>query len=672
MIDQDENIDESQSERTNRIEDDQPNQRRQLSLKSFDRRDFLKISAAAGIAGTIGSSHLTGEVAAQSTESDWEKKNPRLKTPWFDEVSPDNAHPEYPRPQLVREDWQNLNGVWQFTSVATLTTDSPPTDQDLDEEILVPYPVESSLSGIERRADQDRMWYRRTFSVPNSWLIPTAHPGNGVENNPNSQRLLLHFEAVDWDTIIYVNGEKVGSHDGGYDSFTFDVTDALTADGEQELIVGVRDPTDDGGQPLGKQRDNPGGIFYTASSGIWQTVWMEPVPEAHIEGLDMTPDLSADSLDLTVNVPNRDDLTIKATAYKGDEEVGTVTGPPNEELQLPVPNPTLWSPDNPFLYDLTVELINRPNSNAKGGRTIDVVESYFGMRSISLEEVNGTLRPTLNGEFVFQMGTLDQGFWPGGIHTPPTDEALKFDLEKHKQMGFNTVRKHVKVESNRWYYWADKLGLLVWQDMPSPRLEGSPNQQEFVETLKEMIDEQYNHPSIIAWVAFNEGWGQFDGKDITNLVDKIDPSRLVDNNSGFNINGYDAGNGDVITWHRYPGPGPVPEPTDERASILGEYGGLGLAVEDHLWADDGFSYEDFPSAEALVDEYVEKIQQIQDQMVDPGVSAAIYTQISDVEREINGLLTYDRKVLKPELSNDVNRIRNAHESLITASKNLDE
>jgi hypothetical protein len=672
MTDKEEHVDGNQSELTDSIETEQPNQRQQLSSETFDRRDFLKLSAAAGIVGTAGSSLVTGEVAAQSTGSDWKKMNPRLTTPWFDEVSPDNAHPEYPRPQLVREDWQNLNGIWQFTTVANLTPDSPPTDQAFDEEILVPYPVESSLSGVERRADQDRMWYHRSFSVPNSWLVPTAHPGNGIGNNPNSQRLLLHFEAVDWEATVYVNGEKVGSHDGGYDSFTFDVTDALTSDGEQELIVGVRDPTDDGGQPVGKQRDNPGGIFYTASSGIWQTVWIEPVSEVHIEGLSMTPDLSADALDLTANAPNGDDLVVEATAYKDTEEVSTVTGSPNEKLQLPVPDPTLWSPDNPFLYDLKVELIRRPNANAQGGRTIDAVKSYFGMRSVGLEEVNGTLRPTLNGEFVFQMGTLDQGFWPDGIHTPPTDEALKFDLEKHKQMGFNTVRKHIKVESNRWYYWADKLGLLVWQDMPSPRLEGSTNRQEFTETLREMIDEQYNHPSIIAWVAFNEGWGQFSGEYITNLVDKLDPSRLVDNNNGFNIGGYDAGNGDVITWHQYPGPGPVPEPTDERASTLGEYGGLGLAVEDHLWADDGFSYDDFPTAEALVDEYVQKIQQIQELMVDPGVSVAIYTQISDVEREINGLLTYDRKVLKPELSNDVDRIRNAHKSLIAASKDFDE
>lgn len=647
-----------------------------LPSEVFDRRDFLRNSAAAGFAGTAGASLLTGEVSAQSEGNGWQKKEPSLKTPWFDEVSPDDVHSEYPRPQMVREDWQNLNGLWEFTSVADLDTESPPTDQNLDEEILVPFPVESSLSGIERRTDQDRMWYRRTFSVPNSWLIPTAHPGKGVGNNPNSQRLRLHFEAVDWDATVFVNGQEVGSHDGGYDSFALDVTDALTRKGEQELIVGVRDPTDDRGQPIGKQRDNPGGIFYTASSGIWQTVWMEPVPEASIDQLDMTPDLSADALDLTVEASNASSHAVEATAYDGDTEVGSVTGQPNEELHVPVPDPNLWSPDDPFLYDLDVQLIGSKNKNgasAKGkkarGKTVDEVESYFGMRSVGMKEVNGTLRPTLNGEFVFQMATLDQGFWPDGIYTPPTDEALEFDLVEHKEMGFNTVRKHVKVENNRWFYHADKLGLLVWQDMPSPRLSGGTNEQEFEEELRQMIEEHGNHPSIVMWVPFNEGWGRFDTTRITSLVDELNPSRLVDGMSGMNICGCDPGNGDVIDWHLYPGPG-APAPTDERASVLGEYGGLGLAIEGHLWADDGFSYNDFPDAEALMDEYIQKIQQIQKLMEACGLSAAVYTQISDVEREINGLLTYDRKVLKPALSDDVSRMKEAHETLISRSRTL--
>lgn len=637
------------------------------SKGTASRRSFLRTSAVAGSAATVGLDLSVGNAAAQSDTSDWKKEGPRLTTPWFDDVSPEDAHSEYPRPQLVREEWSDLNGLWDFVSKENIDVSSPPTDQELDEEILVPFPVESSLSGIERRDDRDQMWYRRTFSVPHSWLVPTAHPGNGIKNNPNSQRLQLRFEAVDWNATVYVNGQHVGTHDGGYDSFSFDVTDALNSDGEQELIVGVQDPTDDRGQPIGKQRDDPGGIFYTASSGIWQSVWMEPVPEACINGLNMTPDLSEDTLRLTVEGTNTEELTVKATAYEDSKEVSTVTGSTSEELELPISDPTLWSPDNPFLYDLKVELVDRPNSNAHGGRTVDKVNSYFGMRSIGVEEVNGTLRPTLNGEFMFQMATLDQGFWPDGIYTPPNDEALKFDLLKHKQMGFNTVRKHVKVENNRWFYHADRLGLMVWQDMPSPRLEDGTNRQEFKDELRAMIGEHYNHPSVVMWVVFNEGWGKFNTTEVTRMVDELDPSRLVDGMSGMNICNCDPENGDVIDWHVYPGPS-APTPTDERASVLGEYGGLGLAIEDHLWAEDGFSYNDLESSEALTNKYVNKSHQLRLLMERCGLSAAIYTQITDVEREINGLLTYDRKVIKPSVS----EVREANQSLIERSRTLKE
>ncbi len=667
MRDTKESIDEKQDEIMNSAEDSRPGRIRTLPSEDLGRRDFLKSSAAVGVAGAIGSNLLSEEVSAQ-TGSNWQKAEPRLETPWFDEVSPDNAHPEYPRPQMVRNEWQNLNGIWEFAPATS--RDSPPVEQSLDEEILVPYPVESALSGINRR--EDRMWYRRTFDVPKSWLIPSAHPERGVGNNPNSQRLLLHFEAVDYETIVYVNGERVGSHTGGYDSFTIDITDALTSSGEQELVVNVHDPTNRDSQTVGKQHPNPDGIFYTPSSGIWQTVWIEPVPEASVDRLDMTPDVSEGVLRLTAEARNADDLVVEAAAYDGNEKVGTVNGPANEELELSVPDPTLWSPDTPFLYDLDVQLIDQPNPNANGGRTVDTVESYFGMRSVGMKKVNGTLRPTLNGEFVFHLATLDQGFWPDGINTPPTDGAMKSDLVKHKEMGFNTVRKHVKIENNRWFYYADKLGLMVWQDMPST-FGDAPSSQQFETELHEMIKEHGNHPSIAMWVPFNEGWGAHESDElarITTLVEKWDPSRLVDNMSGVNVCGCDGGNGDIIDWHVYPGPG-APAPTDDRASVLGEYGGLGLAVEDHLWADDGFSYDDFPTAEALMDEYVEKIQQIQKLMEACGLSAAVYTQISDVETEINGLLTYDRKVLKPAVSNDVGRMKKAHETLISRSRDLE-
>lgn len=486
----------------------------------------------------------------------------------------------------------------------------------------MPYPVESQLSGIGRH--EDRMWYRRTFEVPRSW---------------SGERLLLHLDAIDWDATIYVNGKQVGAHKGGYGRITVDVTDALKRGGSQELVVGVTDPTDSGQQPIGKQRLDPSGIWYTAVSGIWQTVWMEPVAQQHIDRVDTVPDVAGKALRVTVQGSAG---TAVIVAKDGHKVVGTVSGPVGTELRLPVPNPKLWSPDKPFLYDLTVRVKQ------------DEIKSYFGMRTITLENN----RMLLNGRPVFQMGPLDQGFWPDGIYTAPTDEALKYDLVQTKKLGFNTVRKHTKVESDRWYYHADKLGLLVWQDMPAMFKTG--DKPQFETELRELVDQHRSSPSIIMWVPFNEGWGQYDQARIADLVKSWDPSRLVDNMSGVNCCGaQDGGNGDVQDFHIYPGPGTPGKPTGTRAVVIGEYGGLGLPLIGHTWSGGGWGYAVEPDPEALTSRYVDMAKALQKLHACDQLSAAIYTQTTDVETELNGLMTYDRAVTKT----DVARVHDANKAL---------
>ncbi|MGW6142844.1 PA14 domain-containing protein [Streptomyces sp. NPDC055140] len=554
-----------------------------------------------------------------------------LRTKWADEVGPKNAHPEYPRPQLTRDAWQNLNGEWQFA--AAKSGDKPPVGQQLGEKILVPYPVESQLSGIERH--EDRMWYRRTFKVPAGWKV-----GDG-------KRLQLNFGAVDWQSEVYVNGTKVAEHKGGYDKFSADITDALKPGRTQELIVGVYDPTDaQGGEnpPVGKQRLDPSGIWYTPSSGIWQTVWMEPVAADHAADLKITPDVKAGRA--TVEAKGvRDGVPVTATAYDGKRRVATASGVTGAPLTLKIDKAHLWSPDDPFLYNLKVNV----------GK--DSVGSYFGMRSISVEKVNGTPRTLLNGKPVFMMATLDQGFWPDGLHTAPTDEALAYDLKMHKQMGFNSVRKHIKVEPDRWFYWADKLGLMVWQDMPA--MSAAPDaaaRAEYEREMKTMIDQHSSHPSVVMWVTFNEGWGQYDVGRIAEQAKAWDPTRLVNNMSGLNL-GADGGTGDIMDEHGYPSPALPPHPDGKRALVSGEYGGLGLAVPGHAWAVQQ-SYVDVDPAK-YTDDYLARLAEVH-KLACQGSNGAVYTQISDVEGELNGLVTYDRKIVKP----DVKRVKAAQDALI--------
>src|SRR5262245_43625741 len=389
---------------------------------------------------TLTSLLILAVLPLRAQDAEWTPKQAPLMTEWAADVSPTNAHPEYPRPQMVREAWMSLNGVWQFASAEEGET--APIGEDLSEQILVPFPVESALSGIKRH--EDRMWYRRTFEIPSDW---------------DGQRILLHFGAVDWETTVYVNGQEIGTHRGGYDGFDFDVTDVLNESGEQEIVVGVYDPTDAGGQPRGKQVLNPGGIFYSPNSGIWQSVWLEPVPESHINALELAPDIDAQVLKAKILGDAADGATVQLTAADNGEAVGRVEGRLGEDLQLPVPDPKLWSPDDAFLDDMNVQLL-------VDGQAVDECGSYFGMRSISLKKIGYFTKIVLNGEPIFQMGPLDQGYWPDGLYTAPTDDALRYDIEMAKKLGFNMIRKHVKVEPDRWYYWCDKLGLLGWQDMP--------------------------------------------------------------------------------------------------------------------------------------------------------------------------------------------------------------
>jgi hypothetical protein len=574
-------------------------------------------------------------IPAVAGADDWKPAPAPLMTRWASKVSPDKVLAEYPRPQMVREKWQSLNGIWQLA--AAKAGQAPPFGKSLDGRILVPFPVESALSGVGKQLD--RLWYRRTFKIP-------------AEEGWVGQRVLLHFGAVNWEARVWVNGKSLGEHRGGFDGFSFDITEALKPEGEQELIVGVFNPIDSGTQPRGKQVHKPGGIFYTPSTGIWQTAWLEPVPMVHIESVQIQPNFERRSVSVTVqarNAPAGQRVTVAAHYQRKPNEFIQI--PCSGELGKPITinlggeDFRAWSPEAPFLYDLEVELENRS----------DFVTGYFGMRSIAVgKDEHGITRLLLNGKPYFMIGPLDQGFWPDGLYTAPTDEALKYDIEITRKLGFNTTRKHVKVEPQRWYSWCDKLGLLVWQDMPSgdrsisgadPDIKRTPESARQYETeLKAMIDGLRNHPSIVMWVVFNEGWGQFDTKRITEWTRNYDPARLVDSASGWT----DRAVGDVHDIHVYPGPG-SPKPEPHRVGVLGEFGGLGLSLKGHLWNEKTWSYQGVADSQDLTRKYERLLRRVHELKEKPGLSAAIYTQLTDVETEANGLLTYDRAVVKPNL-----------------------
>lgn len=562
---------------------------------------------------------MAGESAA------WEMAKAKISTPWAADVSPENVHGEYPRPQMVREQWQNLNGLWQWQSLKQMT-------QELSEtawkEILVPFAPEAPLSGIGRHAES--MAYRRTFDVPEAW---------------RGERVLLHFEAVDWRCEAFVNGTSVGKHEGGYDPFTFDITEVIKGKvGEHELVLRVYDPTDNDAVPRGKQVLSPGGIFYTCTSGIWQTVWMEAVPQTYIADYHVATDIDNGTATFTVTAGGEapaEGTTFIVSVRHGSDVVAVGTAEVGQPLVLAIPDAELWEPEHPFLYDATMSLGN------------DVVETYFGMRKISLLREGSWYRLALNNRFLFQMGPLDQGFWPDGIYTAPSDEALKSDIVTMKRMGFNMVRKHIKVEPRRWYYWCDRLGLMVWQDMPGENYGGKggvPNNGDYFDReLTALVETHYNTPSIVMWVIFNEGGGQTDRaytKRFVDLVRKLDKTRLINEASGWNHHGY----GDVKDIHPYPAPS-YTTTSNKQATACGEYGGVQYVLEDHLWASDHWGYASVESPEELDDTYTTYARKLAFYKSQKGLSAAVYTQLTDVEVEVNGLMSYDRVV-----KSDINRL----------------
>jgi len=595
------------------------------------------------------------EVGLRPLGNGWTPAPVALSTPWANDVDPQMPLNDYPRPTMRRDTWTNLNGLWSYA----VTPINAGTPDAWDGQILVPFAIESSLSGVGRILKADEaLWYRRTFGTP---------------DRDRDGRVLLHFGAVDWHANVYVNGTLIGAHRGGFDGFSFDITDALIEGDTQTITVRVDDPTDTGTQPVGKQTANPRGIWYTQVSGIWQTVWLEAVPYAHIADVSVTTEIDPRTLTVAVRTSSADDRVLSARLTVADSGQ-SVTRRVDRPLTIRLNASTfdeLWTPDTPRLYDYTVELID-------GERLIDRVEGYFGLRTIEVSPDNeGIDRLLLNGVPVFQMGLLDQGWWPDGLYTAPTDEALAFDIEATKEMGFNFARKHVKVEPQRWYYHADRLGLIVWQDMPTfsgawrgARISrGDPKDPElpagviaqFRTELQAMVEGLANHPSIVAWIPFNEGWGQHDVNDTLKWVESLDPSRLVGGPSGWEDRGY----GDLYDMHKYPGPSMFPV-TPGRASVLSEFGGYGLPLERHLWwSGDNWGYRTVRTKDEFLDAYEGLINRLEP-LINDGLAAAAYTQTTDVEGEVNGLLTYDRRVMKINATT----LRNLHERAYTAADRL--
>lgn len=583
----------------------------------------------------------------------WAPAGERIKTQWAEQIDPNNVLPEYPRPIMERSDWKSLNGLWQYAVI----NKGEAMPESYDENILVPFAVESSLSGVGRRvSDRQELVYSRTFDVPSAW---------------RNRQILLHFGAVDWKADVWVNDVKVGSHTGGFTPFSFDITPALVK-GANKLVVRVWDPTDRSYQPTGKQKSNPEGIWYTPVSGIWQTVWLEPVGKKHVESLRIVPDIDRNVLTVKAQVKDAaDNDLIEVNVYDAGKLVATGKSINGETAEIAMPKDVkLWSPDSPFLYDLKVTLKN-------GGKVEDELDSYAAMRKFSTgRDKDGIVRLRLNNKPLFQYGPLDQGWWPDGLYTAPTDEALAYDVQKTKDFGFNMIRKHIKVEPARWYTHCDRLGIIVWQDMPS----GDTNPQwqrtnyfngvEKVRTpeseacyrkeWKEIMDFLYSNPCVGVWVPFNECWGQFKTEDITGWTKSYDPSRIVNPASGGNH--YHCG--DILDLHNYPQP-EMYLYDGTRATVLGEYGGIGRVIKGHLWEENrNWGYVQFNTSEEATDEYVKYSNQLYD-MVKQGFSAAVYTQTTDVECEVNGLMTYDRKVIKL----DETRVREANQRVCRALEN---
>ena len=586
---------------------------------------------------------VVGTISAQQ----WAPAGNRIMTPWAEEVSPANSHPEYPRPQMVRGDWKSLNGLWDYA----ITPKSEAQPGKFDGKILVPFAVESALSGVGRTfTAEDALWYKTSFTVPSSW---------------KGRRLLLNFDAVDWKTVVFVNDVQIGTHTGGYTHFTFDVT-PYVKQGTNTLVLKVTDGTDNGLQPRGKQVSNPRGIWYTPVSGIWQSVWMEPVAPAHVTDYNVVSSIKEKSVNVTVDAAGvQEGDVVKVTLREGGVGYSTETGRagsvvasgmgvPGGEVTLNVANPKLWSPDSPYLYGMDIEIL-------RGGKTVDKVAAYTAIREIAVYQKNSNTKLMgLNGEALFQFGPLDQGWWPDGLYTAPTDEALKYDIQKTKDFGFNMIRKHIKVEPDRWFYYCDQLGMLVWQDMPSftdgrggywgmyyygegrdvPSSDAA--RANYYKEWSEIMNQVKKFQCVVVWVPFNEGWCQFDTKKVVDFTRNIDPTRLINQSSGGN---WEEGVGDILDNHHYPYPA-FRMWDKNMINVLGEYGGIGFPVEGHLWqADKNWGYVQYKSGDDVLKEYADFAEQLK-QLIKQGCCAAVYTQTTDVEIEVNGLMTYDRKVIK--------------------------
>lgn len=591
-----------------------------MKLKHFA---FIAMAAAAVIScNTAG-------------KAEWTPAGDRIMTAWGENLDPSDVLSEYPRPQMIRDKWMNLNGLWEY---AITPADAVP--EKMEGHILVPFAVESALSGVGRAVtENDALWYEREFFVPEDWA---------------GQRVILHFGAVDWRAEVFVDEQLAGEHTGGYAPFSFDITDLLGKGRKHTLKLKVTDSTDNWFQPRGKQVTNPEGIWYTAVTGIWQTAWMEPVPDAHIDSYYAVSDIDAATLAVSVDVSLAEGDVVEVVLLADGVPVSKAEG---REVTLAVPEMRLWSPSEPYLYDLEIKVL-------RDGATIDAVKGYTAMRKISFaRDEAGHKRMLLNNQPLFQYGPLDQGWWPDGLYTAPSDEALAFDIEKTKEMGFNLIRKHVKVEPARWYWHCDRLGILVWQDMPSiadsrtgvwgnraydtgkdsqVSEEGKAN---YYKEWSEIIEAFKTFPCIVSWVPFNEAWGQFDTEAVVQFTRSLDPTRLINYASGGN---FVKCSGDILDLHNYPHP-EMYLYDEDYINILGEYGGIGWPVEGHLWQPDrNWGYVQFKSADEVLDTY-EQYADMLIGLIDDGFAAAIYTQTTDVEIEVNGLMTYDRKVVKLDM-----------------------
>ena len=594
---------------------------------------------------------------ATTASAEWKIAGDKIRTKWAEEVNPSNVLPEYPRPQLVRGEWQNLNGLWNYA--VTAINAAEPTQ--FDGEILVPFALESALSGVQKPLNEKQLlWYEREFTVPAKWM---------------SQRVMLNFGAVDWAADVYVNGVCVGSHTGGYTPFSLDITKALNKKGAQKVVVRVWDPSEKGEQPVGKQLSRLGKIWYTPVSGIWQTVWLEPVSKQnHIVNILPTSDLRHNDIIVATETAIKEGV-VSIEVYDNGTKVAEGSAPAGTPAKIHIPNAKWWTPETPHLYDLKVTL-------KQEGKTIESVESYTAMREIGKKrDQYGHLRATLNGKPVFMYGPLDQGWWPDGLYTAPTDEALAWDIQLTKDLGFNTIRKHIKIEPARWFYHCDRLGMLVWQDMPCGE-QASKNEfswarhqinggsdtnlteefkRNYYKEWGEIIDFCRFFQSVVVWVPFNEAWAQFDTEKVVAWTYERDHSRLINPASGGNLREC----GDIMDWHNYPWPCMGVHHADY-ILMLGEYGGLGLPVEGHLWNPEMLNWGyggNRKNQEDLNNTYVKYAEMILP-FIPQGMSGAIYTQTTDVEGEVNGFATYDRKVVKF----DVKRIHDVNQKIINALK----